>query len=92
MITLVSKDGEKQQYAKSVCDKSVFLRGVLEENEDDEIPCEVSSSELKTVMKFCDYIKDNAFPTISKPLATNDFSECLQSSDWFIDFVQTLDH
>jgi hypothetical protein len=70
-----------------VCEKSVILAGMLEEGDEEDLPIQVVAKELKTVMTFCDYIKDNAFPTISKPLATKDFAECLSGNEWFIDFV-----
>ena len=94
MISLVSSDGDKVQYAKSVCEKSVLLKGMIEDlgEEEEDIPVQIVTKELKTVMTFCEYIVNNAFPAITKPLTTNDFSECLQGHEWFSDFVQKLDN
>lgn len=91
MITLVSKDGDKMLFAKAVCEKSVLLKGLLEEEDHDDIPVDVETKELATVMKFCSYIKDNAFPQIAKPLPTADFTENLGGNEWYIDFIQGLE-
>jgi hypothetical protein len=65
------------------------LKGMIEDNgeEEEDIPVQIVTKELKTVMSFCEYIVNNPFPAIVKPLTTNDFSECLQGNEWFSDFV-----
>ena len=93
-ITLVSSDGDKLEYTKSVCEKSILLKKKIEENGvEKDIEVEIVTKELKTVMSFCEYIviNDN-FPVIKFPIKNNDFSECLKEHEWFCEFVNKFDN
>lgn len=92
MIALVSSEGEKVEYPKSVCEKSNMVKGMLEDYDEDEYTIDgIAIKELKTVMEFCSYINNNAFPQIVRPLSTGDFNEALQGNEWYVDFVNKLE-
>ncbi len=87
-IILVSSDGEKIEISSKAAQRSVLVKGILEDYPDDaEVPLNnVKSNILKKIKDYLDHYENEELKEIERPLASNNFKECVNEWDYnFID-------
>lgn len=94
-IILISQEGDKYEVPKQIKTLSGPIDDLCDEHDDDddddiEIPLvTVQSNELKKIIEYCQYMKDNVPTGVSKPLKTNDMSKLV--TDWEASFIDMKD-
>ena len=87
-IILVSSDGEKIEISSKVDQRSVLVKGILEDYpEDAEVPLNnVKRNILKKIKEYLDHYENEEPKEIERPLPSNNFKECVNEWDYnFID-------
>ena len=87
-IILVSSDGEKIEISSKAAQRSVLVKGILEDYPDDaEVPLNnVKSNILKKFKEYLDHYENEEPKEIERPLPSNNFKECVNEWDYnFID-------
>ena len=87
-IILISSDGEKIEISSKAAQRSVLVKGILEDYPDDaEVPLNnVKSNILKKIKEYLDHYENEEPKEIERPLASNNFKECVNEWDYnFID-------
>ena len=87
-IILVSSDGEKIEISSKAAQRSVLVKGILEDYPDDaEVPLNnVKSNILKKIKEYLDHYENEEPKEIERPLPSNNFKECVNEWDYnFID-------
>ena len=87
MITLVSSDGEKMQVTAKAAQRSQLVKGIIEDYPDDaEVPLNnVKSNILKKIKEYLDHYQDTDPKEIERPLASQNFQECVDP--WDFEFI-----
>ena len=92
-ITLVSSDGEKVEISSKAVQKSVLVKGILEDYPDDaEVPLNnVKSNILKKIKEYLEHYENEDPKEIDRPLPSNNFKECVTEWDYnYIDIELDL--
>ena len=87
-IIFVSSDGEKIEISSKAAQRSVLVKGILEDYPDDaEVPLNnVKSNILKKIKEYLDHYENEEPKEIERPLPSNNFKECVNEWDYnFID-------
>ena len=87
-IILISSDGEKTEISSKAAQRSVLVKGILEDYPDDaEVPLNnVKSNILKKIKEYLDHYENEEPKEIERPLPSNNFKECVNEWDYnFID-------
>lgn len=85
-VKLLCSDGEQVEVEKEVAEKSVIIKGLIEDNPDEEIPLpNVKRPILDKIIDFCRYLKDHAAPEIDKPLKSVDMASVVDP--WYADYI-----
>ena len=86
-VRLLCSDGETVEIDISVAEKSVLIKGLIDDGgTDEEIPLpNVKKPILDKVVQFCTHLLDNAPPEIEKPLRSTDMSAVV--ADWYAKFI-----
>ena len=91
LIKVTTSDGESHEIAKSTLEKSVLLRGIIDENPDEEIPMPtISGPVFKKCVEYCEYIKDHDAPQIEKPIRSTDMKEIVED-EYYVNLVNGMD-
>ena len=91
MVKLVCKDGEVVEVERSIAEQSTLVKGLIDDGDiEEEIPlANTKKATLDKVIKFCEYIKDNAPPQIDKPLRSTELADV--TTPWYTDYVNGLE-
>ena len=91
MVKLVCKDGEVVEVERSIAEQSTLVKGLIDDGDiEEEIPlANTKKTTLDKVIRFCEYIKDNAPPQIDKPLRSTELADV--TTPWYTDFVNGLE-
>ena len=83
-ITLVSSDGEKIEISSKAVQKSVLVKGIIEDYPDDaEVPLNnVKSNILKKIKEYLDHYENSEPKEIERPLPSANFKECVEEWDY----------
>ena len=83
-ITLLSSDGQKCEISSKAVQKSVILKGLIEDYPDHvEFPVNnVKGNILKKIIDYLEYYKDKEPKQIEKPLPSTKFEECVDPWDF----------
>ena len=74
-VKLVCQDGEIILVDRDIAEKSVLIKGIMDDDDGEEIPLpNVKRPILEKVIEFCTHMKDNAPPEIAKPLVSADMT------------------
>ena len=87
-ITLISSDGEKVEISSKAVQKSVLVKGILEDYPDDaEVPLNnVKSNILKKIKEYLEHYENEEPKEIDRPLPSNNFKECV--SEWDFNYIE----
>ena len=87
-ITLVSSDGEKVEISSKAVQKSVLVKGILEDYPDDaEVPLNnVKSNILKKIKEYLEHYENEEPKEIERPLASQNYQECV--SEWDFNYIE----
>ena len=83
-ITLISSDGEKVEISSKAVQKSVLVKGILEDYPDDaEVPLNnIKSNILKKIKDYLDHYENEEPRNIERPLPSQNFKECVDEWDF----------
>ena len=83
-ITLVSSDGEKVEISSKAVQRSVLVKGIIEDYPDDaEVPLNnVKSNILKKIKEYLDHYENEDPKDIERPLPSQNFKECVDEWDF----------
>ena len=83
-ITLVSADGKKIEISSKAVQKSVLVKGILEDYPDDaEVPLNnVKSNILEKIKEYLEHYENGDPKEIERPLPSNDFNKCVEEWDF----------
>ena len=86
-ITLVSSDGEKVEISSKAVQRSVLVKGILEDYPDDaEVPLNnVKSNILKKIKEYLEHYENSEPKEIDRPLPSQNFKECVE--DWDFNYI-----
>ena len=86
-ITLVSSDGEKIEISSKAIQRSILVKGILEDYPDDaEVPLNnVKSNILKKIKEYLEHYENSEPKEIDRPLPSQNFKECVE--DWEYNFI-----
>ena len=85
-VKLVCSDGETILVDRDIAERSVLIKGIMDENEEEEIPLpNVKRAILEKVIVFCTHMKDHQPPEIDKPLVSTDMAAVVDP--WHADFI-----
>ena len=86
-VKLLCSDGEEVQVEVSVAEKSVLIKGLIDDSgTEEQVPLpNVKRPILEKVIEFCRHIKDNAVPEIEKPLRNTDMDTVVDA--WYADYI-----
>ena len=74
-VKLVCGDGEVVLVDRDVAERSVLIKGIMDENEEEDIPLpNVKKPILEKIIEFCMHMRDHQPPEIDKPLVSTDMS------------------
>lgn len=87
-VTLICQDGETVQVDIDVAERSVLIKGMIDDaGVDEEIPLpNVKKSVFNKIEQFCIHLRTNPLPDIEKPLKSANFADV--TSPWFANFVE----
>ena len=82
-ITLVSSDGEKVEISSKAVQRSVLVKGIIEDYPDDaEVPLNnVKSDILKKIIEYLVHYESTEPKEIDRPLPSQNFKECVDEWD-----------
>ena len=83
-ITLVSSDGEKIEISSKAVQKSVLVKGIIEDYPDDaEVPLNnVKSNILKKIKEYLEHYENSEPKEIERPLPSSEFKDCVEEWDY----------
>ena len=83
-ITLVSSDGEKVEISSKAVQRSVLVKGIIEDYPDDaEVPLNnVKSNILKKIKEYLEHYENTEPKEIERPLQSQNFKECVDEWDF----------
>ena len=83
-ITLVSSDGEKVEISSKAVQRSVLVKGIIEDYPDDaEVPLNnVKSNILKKIKEYLEHYENEEPKEIERPLPSQNFKECVEEWDF----------
>ena len=86
-VKLLCNDGEVVEVPVNVADKSVLIKGLIEDSGiDEEIPLpQIKKAVLEKIVVFCTRMLDHTPPEIDKPLSHNDMKQVVDQ--WHADYV-----
>ena len=85
-VKLLCCDGEEVEIDKDVAEKSVLIKGLIDDSPDEQIPLpNVKRPILEKVIDFCKHIKDHPAPEIEKPLKSVDMASVVDP--WYADYI-----
>ena len=86
-ITLVSSDGEKIEISSKAVQRSVLVKGILEDYPDDaEVPLNnVKSNILKKIKEYLEHYENTEPKEIDRPLPSQNFKECV--GEWDFNYI-----
>ena len=86
-IIFISSDGEKIEISSKAAQRSVLVKGILEDYPDGpEVPLNnVKSNILKKIKEYLDHYENEEPKEIERPLPSNNFKECV--NEWDYNFV-----
>ena len=87
-ITLISSDGEKVEISSKAVQKSVLVKGIIEDYPDDaEVPLNnVKNNILKKIKEYLEHYENEEPKPIERPLPSQKFEECVDS--WDFKFIE----
>ena len=82
-ITLVSSDGEKVEVSNKAVQRSVLVKGIIEDYPDDaEVPLNnVKSNILKKIKEYLEHYENTEPKEIERPLPSQNIKECVDEWD-----------
>ena len=86
-VKLITMDGEEVEVDKEIACKSVLVRGIIDDNDEDEaihLPS-VKKATLDKIIEYCTYISQHPPPEIEKPLRSSNLQDCV--NEWYANFV-----
>ncbi len=90
MLNLNSCDSVKCQIDSQAAQRSVLLKGLIQDYEDSDIPMpDIRGDILKKVIEYLDHYKGSEPREIQKPLPSNNLSDV--TDEWDITFLNSLD-
>lgn len=90
MLTLNACDNVKCQIDEQAAVKSVLLKGLIQDYEDNEIPMpDIRGDILKKVIEYLDHYKTTEPKEILRPLPSNNLSDV--TDEWDITFLNSID-
>ena len=83
-ITLVSSDGEKVEISSKAVQRSVLVKGIIEDYPDDaEVPLNnIKSPILKKIKEYLEHYEKEEPKVIERPLTSPNFKECVNEWDY----------
>ena len=86
-INLVTAEGDIISIVVSIISKSKLIKDMLDDiSADDNIPLPTIRKEiLLKIIEFCEYINNNSFPEIEKPLRSTNILDL--TTPFFADFI-----
>ena len=86
-IILVSSDGEKVEISSKAVQKSILVKGIIEDYPDEsEVPLNnVKSNILKKIKEYLEHYENEEPKPIDRPLPSQNFKECVE--DWDFKFI-----
>ena len=86
-VRLLCSDGETVEIDIAVAEKSVLIKGLIDDSgTDEEIPLpNVKKAILNKVVTFCQHLLDNSPPEIEKPLRSTDMASVV--APWYAEFI-----
>ncbi len=85
-ITLISKEGTEIPIKKKIGNRSVFIRGFIDEGAEHVPLPQITEKTIRKVIIYLEYLEGgNASPEIERPLRSNDISDVV--SDWYAEFI-----
>ena len=87
-ITLVSSDSEKIEVSAKAVQRSVLVKGIIEDYPDDaEVPLNnVKSKTLKKIKEYLEHYENEEPKEIERPLPSQKFKECV--GEWDYNFIE----
>ena len=84
---LLLKDGEEYEVDVEIAQKSVLIKGLLEDSgTDEQIPLpNVAKPIFEKVIEFCVYLKDHTPPEIEKPLKSVEMANIVDP--WYANYI-----
>ena len=86
-VKLLCNDGEVVEVPVNVAEKSVLIKGLIEDSgTDEEIPLpQVKKPILEKIIVYCTRLLDHQPPEIDKPLSHNDMHQVVEQ--WYADYI-----
>ena len=86
-ITLVSSDGEKVEISSKAVQKSVLVKGIIEDYPDDAevLLNNVKSNILKKIKEYLEHYENTEPKEIERPLPSQNFKECV--GEWDFNYI-----
>ena len=86
-VKLLCNDGEVVEVPVDVAEKSVLIKGLIEDSgTDEEIPLpQVKKPILEKIIVYCTRLLDHQPPEIDKPLSHNDMHQVVEQ--WYADYI-----
>lgn len=83
-ITLLSSDGEKIEISAKAVQRSVLVKGIIEDYPDDaEVPLNnVKGALLKKIKEYLEHYENEEPKEIERPLPSQKFEECVDQWDF----------
>ena len=87
-ITLVSSDGEKVELSLKAVQRSVLVKGIIEDYPDEaEVPLNnVKSNILKKIKEYLEHYENTEPKEIERPLPSQNFKECVD--EWDFNYIE----
>ena len=92
-ITLISSDGEKVVISSKAVQRSVLVKGIIEDYPDNaEVPLNnVKSNILLEIKEYLDHYENQEPKSIERPLPSQNFQDCVDDWDFkYIDVEKDL--
>ena len=86
-VKLLCNDGEVVEVPQNVAEKSVLIKGLIEDSGvEEEIPLpQVKKAVLEKIIVFCERLLDHQPPEIDKPLSHSDMAQVVDQ--WHADYI-----
>ena len=86
-VKLLCSDGEEVEVDVDVAEKSVLIKGLIDDSgTDEQIPLpNVKKPILEKVILFCTHLKDHQAPEIEKPLRSTDMASVVDP--WYAEYI-----
>ena len=84
-ITLVSSDGKKVEISNKAVQRSVLVKGIIEDYPDDaEVPLNnVKSDILNKIKEYLEHYENTEPKEIERPLPSQNFKECVDEWNYY---------